>query len=84
MLSILGGNQMTKYCSNCGAELDDNVKFCSECGSQVDKKKDAPKKTVIVEEIDEKEYKKKNQSFDEMLIRQPILSKIIIYHQILI
>ena len=56
---------MTKYCSNCGAELDDNVKFCSECGSQVDKKKDAPKKTVIVEEIDEKEYKKKNQSFDE-------------------
>ena len=56
---------MTKYCSNCGAELDDNVKFCSECGSQVDKKKDAPKKTIIVEKIDEKEYKKKYQSYDE-------------------
>ena len=62
---------MTKYCSNCGAELDDNVKFCSECGSQVDKKKDAPKKTII-------------NLLMKMLIRQLILSKIIIYHQILI
>lgn len=26
---------MVKYCSNCGAELDDDSEFCSECGSNL-------------------------------------------------
>ncbi len=27
---------MVKYCSNCGAEIQENSKFCSECGQQID------------------------------------------------
>lgn len=27
---------MSKYCSNCGKELNGDVKFCSACGSPVD------------------------------------------------
>lgn len=26
---------MSKYCPNCGAELEENTKFCSKCGAQI-------------------------------------------------
>lgn len=29
---ILGGNNNLKYCTNCGAELNDNDTYCTRCG----------------------------------------------------
>ena len=26
---------MSKFCSNCGTQLDDNARFCSSCGTQI-------------------------------------------------
>lgn len=31
-----------KFCSNCGAQLDDDVKFCPTCGSEVDATTETP------------------------------------------
>ena len=31
---------MTKFCTNCGQELDDKVSFCMNCGMEVNKNKD--------------------------------------------
>ena len=30
---------MTKECSNCGAQVAENVKFCTECGSKMEPEK---------------------------------------------
>ena len=27
---------MTKECSNCGAQMEENIKFCMECGGKMD------------------------------------------------
>jgi len=27
---------MTKECSNCGAQMEENIKFCMECGSKME------------------------------------------------
>lgn len=27
---------MSKFCSNCGTQLDDNARFCNNCGTQID------------------------------------------------
>lgn len=37
-------NIMTKYCSECGEQLDDeNDSFCGKCGARLDKKSDETK-----------------------------------------
>ena len=33
-----------KFCTNCGAELEENVKFCTSCGTQVTSEASAPEK----------------------------------------
>ena len=35
------------YCTECGAELDDNMKFCPECGTQVDDKEMTPNSNEV-------------------------------------
>ena len=37
---------MSKFCTNCGTKLEDNVKFCTSCGKGVDE--GAQQKTTVV------------------------------------
>lgn len=36
---------MSKFCVNCGAQVDENTKFCSNCGKGVDEKVEEVVKT---------------------------------------
>lgn len=37
---------MSKFCTNCGTKLDDDVKFCTGCGNAVDGEKKASNKST--------------------------------------
>lgn len=41
---------MVKYCSNCGAQIEDNIKFCGSCGNKIEstKKKSKAQKIVMI------------------------------------
>lgn len=46
---------MAKYCSHCGAELEDDTEFCTECGSNINERpKSSPtfnRKTLLIAAI---------------------------------
>ncbi len=39
---------MSKYCTNCGNEIEDSAKFCPECGSPVQTGENAPKTVQVI------------------------------------
>lgn len=39
---------MSKFCTNCGTKLEDNVKFCTSCGKGVDGEEQAKPNTTVV------------------------------------
>ena len=34
---------MTKYCPNCGKEVDEDTVYCNNCGAEIDSKNPTPK-----------------------------------------
>ena len=39
---------MAKYCSNCGAQIEENIKFCGACGNKIETTKAKTKSQKIV------------------------------------
>ena len=40
-----------KFCSNCGAQLDDGTKFCTECGQKLGQTPAAPESALAAEPV---------------------------------
>ena len=48
---------MSKFCTNCGGELNDDATFCEKCGARVGERQEQPKESpaVIAEEVPKQE-----------------------------
>ena len=47
---ILGGKMMSKFCTNCGAQLEDDVVFCTNCGAK-NEEQEAPAEQIEQQEV---------------------------------
>lgn len=40
------GEDMTKFCTNCGNKLEENSSFCTNCGTKIDSNVEPKKKYI--------------------------------------